>query len=68
MPVRIGSPTDLEGLVDTIANPAYATSVGLVRWSLTHGPAGEVLYDERHQQSPNEIYGRLRGWLKAFLP
>jgi cell division protein FtsA len=68
MPVRIGSPTDLEGLVDTIANPAYATSVGLVRWSLTHGPAGEVLYDERHQPSPNEIYGRLRGWLKAFLP
>jgi len=68
MPVRIGSPSELEGLVDTISNPAYATSVGLVRWAMQHGPSGEILHDDRRGQSSSEMYGRLRGWLKAFLP
>ncbi|HLY67709.1 MAG TPA: cell division protein FtsA [Chloroflexota bacterium] len=67
MPVRVGSPSELEGLVDTISNPAYATGVGLVRWALHHGP-GEVIYEDHRVQAPSEIYGRLRGWLKAFLP
>lgn len=67
MPVRIGAPSDLEGLVDTVTNPAYATSVGLLRWALQHGPTGDMTYDDR-RQNPSEIYGRLRGWLKAFLP
>ena len=69
MPVRVGSPTDLEGLVDTILNPAFATCVGLVRWSLAHGVPGETQYHQDHPgQGPNEVVGRLRGWLKAFLP
>jgi cell division protein FtsA len=67
MPVRVGAPNELEGLVDTVTNPAYATSIGLVRWALQHGPAGDMVYDDRRQPS-TEIYGRLRGWLKAFLP
>jgi cell division protein FtsA len=68
MPVRVGSPGELEGLVDTIGSPAYATSVGLVRWAITHGSPGETPYQDRVGPGPNEIYGRLRGWLRAFLP
>lgn len=71
MPVRVGTPSDMEGLVDTISSPAYATSVGLVRWSLNHhasGGSGEVLYEERRTQAPSELSNRLKGWLKAFLP
>ena len=68
MPVRVGSPTDLEGLVDTISSPAYATSVGLVRWAIAHGASGEVPYQERVGSGTSDFSGRLRGWLKAFLP
>lgn len=68
MPVRIGSPTDIEGLVDTIGNPAFATSVGLVRWAFDRGISGEGASVERQGQGPTELYGRLRGWLRAFLP
>jgi cell division protein FtsA len=68
MPVRVGVPTELEGLVDTISSPAYATSVGLVRWAIAHGAPMEAPRQERVGQSPTELSSRLRGWLKAFLP
>ncbi len=68
MPVRIGIPGELEGLIDTISSPAYATSVGLVRWSFREGTGADPQREDRHNQASGEIYGRLRGWLKAFLP
>ncbi|MHB8618385.1 MAG: cell division protein FtsA [Chloroflexota bacterium] len=68
MPVRVGVPTELEGLTDTILNPAYATSVGLVRWGFSHGPSAGLAQDEFRSQPSGEMYGRLKGWLRAFLP
>ncbi len=32
MPVRIGMPTDMKGIIDEIQNPAYATVVGLLMY------------------------------------
>jgi len=32
MPVRIGTPTDLKGIVDEVQNPAYASVVGLLMY------------------------------------
>lgn len=34
IPVRIGCPTEVEGLVDTVRSPAYSTAVGLVLYGL----------------------------------
>ncbi|MCX6012875.1 MAG: cell division protein FtsA [Chloroflexi bacterium] len=34
IPVRIGSPRELQGVTDALHAPAYATSVGLLLWSL----------------------------------
>ena len=37
MPVRIGIPATLSGVsIDALANPAYATSVGLILWSMNN--------------------------------
>jgi cell division protein FtsA len=33
LPVRIGSPTNLQGIPQSLQNPAYATAVGLVLWA-----------------------------------
>jgi len=33
--VRIGTPTGMFGLVESISNPAFAASVGLLKWGLT---------------------------------
>ncbi|MPZ99454.1 MAG: cell division protein FtsA [Dehalococcoidia bacterium] len=51
LPARIGRPRHLAGLSDILNDPAYATSVGLLRWSLkeqaimfrsTPGPAAPL--------------------------
>jgi cell division protein FtsA len=37
LPVRIGKPEGVSGLVDVVASPAHATAVGLVRYGMLHG-------------------------------
>ena len=36
LPVRVGSPTTMYGIADTLRDPAYATSVGLLLWGARH--------------------------------
>lgn len=70
MPVRIGMPTGIHGLADSLNSPAYATSVGLLRWSIMenghngHKPSFSF-------KTPFEFKGVLetaRRWLKALIP
>lgn len=69
VPVRIGIPTGLSGLADTIDSPQYATSVGLLYWGLRHGLATlDGLYDARNGGRKATMYERLKGWLREFLP
>jgi cell division protein FtsA len=37
LPVRIGVPTNVNGISDTLRDPAYATSVGLMLWGAKYG-------------------------------
>jgi len=36
LPVRVGSPTNMDGITDALRDPAYATSVGLLLWGAKH--------------------------------
>ena len=36
LPVRVGIPTNMYGIIDTLRDPAYATSVGLLLWGAKH--------------------------------
>ncbi len=61
LPVRIGTPQNLQGLVDTLQNPAFATSVGLLEWG--------VLHDLPHPVTePVKSGSKVPAWLKLFLP
>lgn len=46
MPVRIGKPEKLTGMVDKLQSPAYSTSIGLLRWA--------VLMSEVTPQKPSQ--------------
>jgi cell division protein FtsA len=35
MPVRIGMPTDVKGIIDEVQHPAFSTSVGLIRYGMS---------------------------------
>ncbi len=36
LPVRVGTPTSINGISDVLRDPAYATSVGLLIWGAKH--------------------------------
>jgi len=59
--VRIGTPTGMFGLVESISNPAYAASVGLLKWGLTQA-------DEFGVPDGDGTFARIRDWLRSFFP
>ena len=36
LPVRVGAPSNMDGISDALCDPAYATSVGLLAWGVNH--------------------------------
>jgi cell division protein FtsA len=62
LPVRVGVPQEIHGLVDRISNPAHAVGAGLMRWGMT--------VDKRPQlpKSGPGLGERLLDWLRVFLP
>jgi len=36
LPVRVGIPSNIYGIAETLHDPAYATSVGLLLWGAKH--------------------------------
>jgi cell division protein FtsA len=78
LPVRIGLPYDVDGLVDSINGPAYAAVVGLLLWENRQGPQSAMRSlgtrhisrngGENGTEDETTMVGRIGGWLKAFLP
>jgi cell division protein FtsA len=68
MPVRVGSPRNIEGFVDRVSTAAFATSVGLLQWGWQQQEAQAASMPQRNTQHKNTI-GDLWGWARrAFLP
>lgn len=77
VPVRIAKPENLIGMVDRLDSPAYATSVGLLRWALLFS---EVTVQGPKRKRPNFGGGgvagssnsidtsKIRNWLRRLLP
>jgi|DewCreStandDraft_5_1066085.scaffolds.fasta_scaffold00485_5 cell division protein FtsA len=67
LPVRIATPGDLSGLTDTLSSPAYATSVGLLRWGMREDTL--VLRPHERERVRRGLFSnRIKGVLKALLP
>jgi cell division protein FtsA len=63
LPVRVGAPRGLRGLVDVLNDPAYATSVGLLLWGLRQESA------LRPRTGKTSVWRKTVQWLRrAFLP
>lgn len=73
MPVRIGIPSNITGLIDEIQSPMYTTSVGLLLYGAKDTQVGErpVLknFSELTQKLPIKgVAGKLIEMVKSFLP
>ncbi len=66
LPVRIGQPHSISGLIDTVDSPAYATPVGLLLWGRDQAEQ-PILGPEKRAERP--VWGdRLSGFFKKLLP
>lgn len=72
LPVRVGRPENLTGMTDRLDSPAFATSVGLLRWGmLMNEVAAEGV--ERRRGGSRSVGGgdfleRFKLWLRRLLP
>jgi cell division protein FtsA len=65
MPVRIGYPTGIGGLVDVVNNPMYATGVGLVLYGFRNGAQTRFKVGERNMF--NKVTDRFREIIKDYF-
>jgi len=63
VPVRLAKPNGVEGLTDVVANPIYATSVGLLIYGAKHH-LGELVF-ARKEDDPIGFVARVKNWIKG---
>ncbi len=66
MPVRLGIPTGIEGIVDTVKNPMYATGVGLVLYGDVNRSEGDQ-YKGDDEHVYNTIVEKFKGIISDFF-
>lgn len=66
MPVRLGTPDRVSGLVDVVRSPIYATGVGLVLYGRSH--LDSRLFPIRSDKNLYQrIKQRMKGWMGDFF-
>jgi cell division protein FtsA len=70
LPVQISQPRDLLGMVDNIQTPAYATSVGLLKWAtlMSEFSEGSVIRSYQPRSLPQIDLEGIKSWLRRLLP
>lgn len=69
LPVRIGSPSGLSGLIDDVENPAFATPAGLVIYGSKHEPQESLTsFGKRIKLPTSGIAGKFIDMVKDLLP
>jgi len=63
MPVRLGNPQDIQGLLDIVKNPIYSTGVGLLQYGLKQYEEG--LVNGEREKSRGNLVGRVKQWIQG---
>jgi cell division protein FtsA len=70
MPVRIGMPTDVKGIIDEVQHPAFSTAVGLIRYGIGNAPARSSSRFSMPSGggSANKVVKKIINLVKSFIP
>lgn len=70
LPVRMGIPKNIEGLVDDIINTSFATSVGLLQYGAKQNPENNLSGFRKKLKLPQAtgIFGKLIDSIRDLLP
>jgi cell division protein FtsA len=64
MPVRLGEPQNIFGLVDVVCNPIHATGVGLVMYGQRAGGGAGAENSAAEGMSEETLLQRMKGWFQ----
>lgn len=64
LPVQIGFPQNISGVVDRIDDPAYAVAVGLIKYGVFYESQGGSFTNFNF----SKVFGSFGSWLKNLLP
>lgn len=67
MPVRIGNPEGVSGLIEEVQSPAYATAVGLILFGIKMADHKNVIAPIGLSQVKG-VFSKVTNWVKSFLP
>jgi cell division protein FtsA len=70
MPVRIGMPTDVKGIIDEVQHPAFATAVGLIRYGMGNAPthSSSRFSMPSGAGGANKVVKKIINLVKSFIP
>ncbi len=68
LPARVGAPRNVQGLIDTLSDPAYAASVGVLQWAVREYAAGAWHAPQRSFAMPGDLWQRISRWARVLLP
>ena len=69
LPVRVGSPRGVGGLVDDIINPSFATPVGLIIWGAQRSPRENITSFAKRIKLPSKgVAKKLIDVIRDLLP
>jgi cell division protein FtsA len=66
MPVRVGSPQGVGGLMDQLSNPAFSTPIGLLLWGANHAGTEPIGYATGSPVGAG--VGRVMDWIRGLFP
>ena len=68
LPTRVSAPSNLQGLVDVLCDPAYAASVGVLQWAVREFEAGALHTRPRPFLVPGDLWQRVSRWVRVLMP
>lgn len=68
MPVRVGYPTDISGLIDEIENPSFATAVGLLKYANQTNENASSPASWLGKLPVSGVWSRVGDLIKSLLP
>lgn len=67
VPIRIGEPAGVSGLIEEISTPAYSSAIGMLKFAAHRLPLRRVPFIGRFSGLDKQLK-KLVGWFRDFLP
>lgn len=71
MPVRIGLPTDVKGIIDEVQHPAFSTAIGLIEYGMKNTstkPASRISLPLGSGFAASKMFKKVIKLIKSFIP